>query len=172
MKANELWEELPLKDTATVITRLLMSAEYIIHILAAILLVIAAIGISFQSLSEIKFSMVSMLTLISNSLLILIIKEVLWTIIRFIKTQDFSVSSFLHLGVVSSIRQMLFIEAQKSTEKMEPLIYFGELGVNAVVILILMASFYLWQKGYSLKVLKKNGGNIDESNNGSKDSSG
>lgn len=163
----------PWKDTATVITRLLMVAEHIIHILAALLLIIAAVGISFQSLIEIKkFSMVTVLTLISNSLLILIIREVLWTIIRFLKTQDVSIIPFVHLGVVSSIRQMLYVEAQKSTEKVDPFIYFGELGVNAIVILILMASFYLWQKGYSLNVLKKSGGNIEESNTGSPNSSG
>jgi len=56
----------PWKDTATVITRLLMVAEHIIHILAALLLIIAAVGISFQSLIEIKkFSMVTMLEFVS-----------------------------------------------------------------------------------------------------------
>ncbi|GAW91107.1 phosphate-starvation-inducible PsiE family protein [Calderihabitans maritimus] len=129
------------------ISRILIGAEYLIHILIAVILLFATAGIFLLSIRELQeFSLLTILTLISNALLMLIVKEILWTVLRFLKRQDFNISSFLFIGIISSIRQMLFVEAQKSIAEVDVVTYFIELGLNAAVILILMVSYFLWKK--------------------------
>ncbi len=60
--------------------------------------------------------------------------------------QSFGISSFLFIGIISGIREMLFIEVQKSVEKSHSFNLTLELALNAGVIFILVAAYYLLSK--------------------------
>lgn len=129
------------------IVRFLLFSEYIIHIMVALMLLLATMDIFVSSFMESTFfEQIDTLTLISSALLMMIIKEVLWTVIKFFKKQAFGISSFLFIGVISSIREMLFIEVQKSVEKTHSFNLTLELGINALVIFILVLAYYILSK--------------------------
>ncbi|ADG83156.1 phosphate-starvation-inducible PsiE family protein [Thermincola potens] len=144
------------QKTLGMVIRLLINAEYIIHILVALLLLIATFGIFFIVFKDITtFDETAVLKLINYALLMLIVKEVLWTVVKFLKKQSFSVSSFLFIGVISGIRQMLYLEIQKSVEKAgHDWFVVAELGVNALVIFVLIAAYYLLRKADSIEKMK------------------
>jgi uncharacterized membrane protein (DUF373 family) len=128
------------------VRRGLLICEDIIHLIVAAFLLFATAGTLIYSFYCFKgFTAHSILTLISNALLILIIKEVLWTVIKFFKREPFSISSFLFIGVISSIRQILFLEVQKSFEGNHSDLtkHALELGINSGVILILTISYFI-----------------------------
>lgn len=133
------------------VVKALLFAEYVIHILVAVMLLLATVNIFIQSFwkGNILFN-INTLDLISGALLMLIIKEVLWTVIKFFKKQSFGISSFLFIGVISSIREMLFIEVQKSVEKANSFHLTIELGVNALVIFILVLAYYILTKSNNI----------------------
>lgn len=126
----------------------LIKCEDFIHLLVALLLLFATAGVFIHSLTQFGgFNSHSILSLISNALLILIIKEVLWTVIKFLRRESFSISSFLFIGVISGIRQILFLEVQKSFEgNINLLQHSYELLVNAGVILLLTIAYLLVAK--------------------------
>ncbi len=128
--------------------RFLINAEYLIHVLVTLLLLAATFGIFLNVFRDIRsLDEAAILKLINYALLMLIVKEVLWTVVKFVKKQTFGVSSFLFIGVISGIRQMLFLEVQKSVGKGgHEWVFTVELGVNALVIFILIAAYYLLKK--------------------------
>lgn len=54
-----------------------------------------------------------------NAFLIMIIKEILWTVVRFFRKEKFGVGTFIGIGIISAIRQSLYVEVQKSMGKMD-----------------------------------------------------
>lgn len=58
---------------------------------------------------------------VNEILLTLIILEILWTVIKFLKEKQFVIGPFLVIGVISAIRRLLYIEAQASYETHLPL---------------------------------------------------
>lgn len=133
------------------ITTLLYS-EYIIHAMVAVMLLIATFMIFVQAFWNVPYlTTTRALNLISNALLMMIVKEVLWTVIKFFKKQPFGISSFLYIGIISGIREMLFIEVQKSVEKSHSFNLTLELGINAMVIFILVAAYYLLKKSDQIR---------------------
>lgn len=130
-----------------VVIRLLLYSEYVIHSMVALMLLMATVMIFTSAFWEIHgFGSENAMHLISSALLMLIVKEVLWTVIKFFKKQSFGISSFLFIGIISGIREMLFIEVQKSVEKGHSFYLSVELGINALVIFILVAAYYLLSK--------------------------
>lgn len=129
------------------IVRILLYAEYVIHVMVAIMLLMATAMIFVEAFWSISgFGTAQALNLISSALLMLIVKEVLWTVIKFFKKQSFGIGSFLFIGIISGIREMLFIEVQKSVEKNHSFYLTLELGINALVIFILVAAYYILNK--------------------------
>lgn len=129
------------------IVRILLYAEYLIHIMVAIMLLMATAMIFIEAFWLVPgFGTAEALGLISSALLMLIVKEVLWTVIKFFKKQSFGIGSFLFIGIISGIREMLFIEVQKSVEKNHSFNLTLELGINALVIFILVAAYYILNK--------------------------
>lgn len=130
-----------------IMIKLLLYSEYIIHSMVAIMLLMATFMIFGNAFWDIPlFNPLKSLHLISSALLMLIVKEVLWTVIKFFKKQTFNISSFLFIGIISGIREMLFIEVQKSVEKSHSFNLSLELGINAMVIFVLVAAYYLLSK--------------------------
>jgi uncharacterized membrane protein (DUF373 family) len=92
-----------------------------------------------------------MITLVNDVLLALIILELLWTVIRFLKKQKFSLGPFLSIGIIAAIRRILLIEAQTSLMKHTPVEKLYEIGLGAFVIIILMIAYYLSVKAQKLE---------------------
>jgi len=129
------------------VVKILLYSEYVIHAMVAVMLLMATFMIFVQAFWDVpRFSMTKILNLISSALLMLIVKEVLWTVIKFFKKQAFGISSFLFIGIISGIREMLFLEVQKSVEKAHSFSLTLELGINALVIFVLVAAYYLLSK--------------------------
>lgn len=136
--------ELNKTDLAEVFRKLLLQIDVIFHILAALLLLIACGFILFYALLNVlEPSRSSMIAMINDVLLALIILELLWTVIRFLKKQKFSLGPFLAIGIIAAVRRILLIEAQTSLMKHIPVEKLYEIGLSALVIIILMAAYYL-----------------------------
>lgn len=118
----------------------------ILHLIVFLMLVVAAILIVVDSISNFRNSNFSLLTLINNALLLLIIKEIIWTVLRFFKQEKFSLSPFIYIGVISSVREILFLGIKNSIEKNVGLNLSLEILINAVVVFLLVLSYYLFKK--------------------------
>ena len=92
-----------------------------------------------------------MIALVNDVLLSLIILELLWTVIRFLKKQKFILAPFLAIGIIAAVRRILLIEAQTSAMAHTPVEKLYEIGLSAVVIIILMAAYYLSVKASKLE---------------------
>ncbi|HDH01532.1 MAG TPA: hypothetical protein ENH17_00220 [Nitrospirae bacterium] len=93
----------------------------------------------------------SIIRLVNDVLLALIILELLWTVIRFLKKQKFLLGPFLAIGMIAAVRRILLIEAQTSTMEHVPVEKLYEMGLSAVVILILMVAYYLSAKAQKIE---------------------
>ncbi len=132
--------------------KLLLLVDIVFHILAALLLLVACgFMLFYASLNIMEPSRSSMIALVNDVLLALIILELLWTVIRFLKQQKFSLGPFLAIGIIAAIRRILLIEAQTSLMEHTPVEKLYEIGLSAIVIIILMIAYYLSVKAQKLE---------------------
>ncbi len=109
------------------------------HIIAAILLLIASGYILFHAaLNILDPSRESIVHLINDVLLALIVLEILWTVNRFLKKKKFLLGPFLVIGVIAGVRRILLIEAQTSLAEHVDTTKLYEIGVSAIVVLVMM----------------------------------
>ncbi len=132
--------------------RLLVKADIVLHVLAAVLLLIACAFIFYYALMNVIHpSRDAIIHLVNDVLLALIILELLWTVVRFLKKQKFLLGPFLAIGMIAAVRRLLLIEAQTSTLEHVPVEKLYEIGVVALVILVLMIAYYLSVKAQKLE---------------------
>jgi len=130
----------------------LITLDIIFHVIAAVLLLIACTMILYYAtLNILNPSRDSIIHLVNDVLLSLIILELLWTVIRFLKKQKFILGPFLAIGIIAAVRRILLIEAQTSFMEHVPVEKLYEIGLSAVVIIILMAAYYLSVKAQRLE---------------------
>lgn len=124
----------------------------VFHVVAALLL-LAACGLIlyFAFLNILEPSRSSIIALVNDVLLALIILELLWTVIRFLKKQQFSLGPFLAIGIIAGVRRILLIEAQTSLVEHTPIEKLYEIGLITVVILFLIIAYYLSVKAQKLE---------------------
>ncbi|RJQ19864.1 MAG: hypothetical protein C4560_05680 [Nitrospiraceae bacterium] len=131
-------------DLTDSIRTLLVKVDIVFHVLAALLLLVACGFIIFYAFANILSpSRASMIALVNDVLLALIVLELLWTVIRFLKKQKFSLGPFLAIGIIAAVRRILLIEAQTSLMDHTPVEKLYEMGLGAGVIIVLMAAYYL-----------------------------
>jgi len=130
----------------------LVKIDIAFHIIAALLLLIAcAFVLYYASLNILKPEQVSIIALVNDVLLALIILELLWTVIRFLKKQKFLLGPFLAIGIIAAVRRILLIEAQTSLMQNTPVEKLYEIGLSAMVVIILMFAYYLSVKAQKLE---------------------
>lgn len=130
----------------------LVRMDIVFHILAALLLLIACTLIFYYAaVNVLTPSRSAMIHLVNDVLLALIILELLWTVIRFLKRQKFILGPFLAIGIIAAVRRILLIEAQTSFMEHVPVEKMYELGLSAAVIIILMVAYYLSVKAQRLE---------------------
>jgi hypothetical protein len=113
---------------------------------AFFMLAIAASLIVIDSFNNLWNANFSMLDLINYALLLLIIKEMIWTVLKFLRQEKFTLSPFIYIGVISSIREILFLGMQNSIENNNELFLSFKILINAFVVLLLVLSYYLFKK--------------------------
>ena len=127
-----------------VFRRLLVKIDMAFHIVAAVLLLFSC-GFIFYSalLNAAHLSRESIIHLVNDVLLALIILELLWTVLRFLKKQKFILAPFLAIGIIAAVRRILLIEAQTSFMEIVQIEKLYEIGLSALVVIILMVAYYL-----------------------------
>lgn len=123
--------------------RVLVRIDMVFHIFAAVLLIACSFIFFFATLNILHPSRNATIYLINDVLLALIILELLWTVIRFLKKQKFILGPFLAIGIIAAVRRILLIEAQTSFMEHVPDEKLYELGLSLLIILILMIAYYL-----------------------------
>ena len=122
------------------------------HIIAAIMLLIACGYILFHgALNILNPSRASIVHLINDVLLALIVLEILWTVNRFLQKKKFLLGPFLAIGVIAGVRRILLIEAQTSLVEHVEITKLYEIGVSAIVVLIMMIAYYISLKAQKME---------------------
>jgi uncharacterized membrane protein (DUF373 family) len=134
------------------VRKLLLYFDIVFHVIAALLLLVACGFILYYAfLNILDPSRDSVIALVNDVLLALIILELLWTVIKFLKKQQFSFGPFLAIGIIAAIRRILLIEAQTSLLEHVPVEKLYEIGLSAIVVIILMTAYYLSVKAQKLE---------------------
>lgn len=130
----------------------IIKVDLFFHLIAAVFLLAACtIVFYFAALNFRHPSLESVIHLVNDVLLALIILELLWTVIRFLKKQKFSLNPFFAIGIIAALRRILLIEVQTSTLEHVPAEKLYELGLSAMVILVLMIAYYIAVKAQKLE---------------------
>jgi uncharacterized membrane protein (DUF373 family) len=132
--------------------KLLINVDIVFHVIAAFLLLLAcAIILFYAFLNVLNPSRTSVIAMVNDVLLALIILELLWTVIRFLKKQKFLLGPFLAIGIIAAVRRILLIEAQTSLMEHTPVGKLYEMGLGAAVIIVLVTAYYLSVKAQRLE---------------------
>lgn len=141
--------------------QLLIAADDIMHFVVATTLLACAALILAQAIPKLfPPDTSSILQVLNDILLSLIIMELMWPIVRFLRRESFSINPFLYIGIISSVRRILMIEAEHSMierlthENAEwsttwPML--TELGVNVVIIFVLAVALRIVCKRGSIE---------------------
>ena len=99
------------------ISKLFILVDDIVHIIVAMLLVGAAFLLLYEAGLELReaTNKQAAFQMISDLLFVLVIMEFLWSIITYLKRLPFSIKPFLYVGIISSIRGMVVVEAKLAT---------------------------------------------------------
>ncbi len=121
--------------------------------IVVILLLACAYVISIIAIDFIKPTPTPKIILhvINETLLVLIILEIVWTILQFIRENRILLSPFIIIGIISAIRRLLFIEAQSSYAKHLSMEELYEVIVTAFVVLVLIIAYYLAVKARKIE---------------------
>lgn len=129
--------------------KVLIVADDVVHIIVALFLVAAAVMmLGYAAKNFADPSIASLLLVVNDVLFVLIIAEVLWTIIRYLRREKFSLAPFLFIGIISSLRRILFIDAQMSLGSSEHTFNENavELGIHTGIIFVLVVAYVLIKK--------------------------
>jgi uncharacterized membrane protein (DUF373 family) len=152
MKNEEHHHEV--SPTVTGARRAFIVADDAIHIAVAAMLVAAAVLMMWFALKNFRdFSIAGILLVVNDALFVLIIAEVLWTIIRYLRREQFSLAPFLFIGIISSLRRILLIDAQMAVGESERSFNENlmELGTHVAIIFVLVVAYYLVRRARTLK---------------------
>ena len=134
--------------------QLLIAADDIMHFVVAATLLICAALILLQTLPNLLHpDTTALLHVLNDVLLALIVMELMWPIVRFLRREAFSINPFLYIGIISSTRRILMLEAEHSIlsritdasvpwAKIWPTL--AEVGVNVGVIFVLAVSLRIF----------------------------
>lgn len=129
----------------------LISIDMAFHVFAAVLLLIGcAFTLYYAILHLVNPDRNAIFLFINDVLLALIILELLWTVIRFLKKQKFIIGPFLAIGIIAAVRKILLIEAQTSFMDHVPHDKLIELALFSFIIIILIISYYISVKAQQI----------------------
>ncbi len=142
-------EESPVK---TGILKRLYQVEDAAYYLIAVTLFINAAILIYISISHLMQGLTTMniLYVVNDLLLVVIILELFSTVLIYLTERRISLTPFLLIGVISSVRRILMISAQMSVHAVISTEEFNraitELLVSTGIIIVLIISYYLLSK--------------------------
>ncbi len=135
--------------------KILFRFDIILHIIVAILLIALVLSMVFYTVTHFKvYSPKMVLEVINDVMLMLIILELLWPVLRFLRKEPFSLGPFIYVGIISGIRRILTIEAAESIEHSKDFFHLAEIGVSVGVVLVLAITLFLYEKSRKVNPLK------------------
>ena len=143
-------------NVVCVIRRALIVADDVVHVIVAVALLISALFMLLYTAGNFGDMTVSSILLVINDVLfVLIIMELLWTVIRYLKRQEFSLKPFLAIGIISSLRRILMLEAQMSMSEHSTYYPLVEVGISTAIVFVLVVAYYLVNKVEASRETKK-----------------
>jgi len=131
-------------DMVCKIRKMLIFADDVVHVVVAGALLLTAIFMMLFTAQNFRdMTVASILLVINDVLFVLIIMELLWTVIRYLKRQAFSLKPFLAIGIISSLRRILMLEAQMSMTEHSTYYPLVELGISTGIVFVLVIAYYL-----------------------------
>ena len=133
--------------------QVLIAADDLMHFAVAAVLVVSAAIILARTLPNFwRADSLAILHVLNDVLLALIVMELMWPIVRFLKRKPFSLNPFLYIGIISATRRILMIEAEHSMlstlgghaeqwQELWPVL--AEVGTNVAIILVLAIALRL-----------------------------
>jgi len=162
-KTGRTMEKKPYILNVKILRQFLILADDLMHFLVAVTLLVCAAFILARAMSGFLHpDTASLLHVLNDVLLVLIVMELMWPIVRFLRRDPFTLNPFLYIGIISSIRRILLLEAEHSalaqlsgaargwSEQWPVLV---EMGTNVGIILIL---------SISLAILSRRDRSVDE----------
>jgi len=130
--------------------KVLLRVDDIIHLIVAIFLMSGAVIVlvhSALSLTSLKTD--SVLQLINDMLFVVIILELLWIMLSYLGRRRFPIASFILIGIISTIRRILLVEAQSSYKESER---FGDFSYHSLQLILYVVIVLILVFSYSLLV--------------------
>ncbi|NTV13217.1 MAG: hypothetical protein HGA96_04715 [Desulfobulbaceae bacterium] len=133
--------------------QVLIGVDDLLHFAVALVLALCGVIILLRTLPNLLHpDIATLLQVLNDVLLVLIIMELMWPIIRFLKREPFILDPFLYIGIISCVRRILLIEAEHSMvakavgheagwEVIWPML--TEMATNVVIILVLAIALRL-----------------------------
>ena len=84
--------------------------------------------------------------IISDLMFVLILMELFRQVVRQLKRHTFTLSPFLFIGVIASIRGILIIQMKLALGLAEGWITLAQIGVYAVIVFVMVVSYYFSSK--------------------------
>lgn len=129
------------------ILRYLYGLDNLLHVVIAICLLFFAFVAVFKGIYDFKeISYVSIINSVSDIFLALILAELLWPVLKFLKKEEFSLNPFLFVGVISATRKLLLLEAKQAQEGVKDYHIIVEQGITIAIILVLIIVYYIYSK--------------------------
>lgn len=135
------------------IIRQLFNLDEFVHILVALTLVVIALcmlghtATYFAKLNDVH----SLLKAVNMVLLVLIVMELLWPVLSFLKKEPFTLNPFIYVCIISSIRRILIVEAEMSIGHYDHKAYALEIGISVGTIFVMTIVHYIYNKGHILE---------------------
>ena len=130
--------------------KVLLRIDDFIHLIVAIFLMSGAVIVlvhSAFSLTDLKTD--SVLQLINDMLFVVIILELLWIMLSYLGRRRFPIASFILIGIISTIRRILLVEAQSSYKESER---FGDFSYHSLQLILYVVIVLILVYSYSILV--------------------
>ena len=127
-------------------------AEDFVYYIIAVLLFVSALAITGITISHLAkgFTTINILNVVNDILLVVIILEIFSTVLIYLTERRISLTPFLIIGLISSIRRILMVSATMSVQQEMSDTEFQraimELVVSGGIVIALVLSYYLLSK--------------------------
>lgn len=141
--------KMPEKPSA--LARLYLAEDLAYYFIAFILFfsATALIGITVMHLTK-GLTTINILNVVNDVLLVVIILEIFSTVLLYLTERRISLTPFILIGVISSIRRILMVSAMMSVQENMSAEFFDrsikELVVSTSIVLALIAAYFLLSK--------------------------
>ena len=122
-----------------------------ILVLVAIGIIVVAVLLLFEGSTDIiHFSSHSVVHIISDLMLVLIIMELFRQVLRQFNRHPFSLTPFIYIGFIASIRGILLAQMGLAMGELEWKEGITNLSIHAVIVLILAIAYFIYVKAYKI----------------------